>query len=249
MSWALVTGGSRRLGREFSLHLASLGWDVHLHFHNSEEDALVTAGEIKALRREVRIHQADLAHPKGVEELLSKIFGPLGNSQPPFTFPTLVINCASSWEQSTWDTLETEDAYREFQITSLAPFIIARECARRSPQGLVINLLDARMEDYDKFHLAYHLAKRSLATLTRILALETAPGWRVNALAPGLILKPDTMSQEDWNNLEKTNPLNRMGDPKDLLRTLDYYLDSPFVTGQVIFVDGGRFLKGGFYGF
>lgn len=250
MPWALVTGAARRLGRETALHLARQGWDLHLHYHTSGEEARDLAEKVQALGREARIHRADLSQETGVRDLVASLGAEESGKAPRSpTWPTLLVNSASGWGEGTWDSLEAADFHREFQTSSLSPFFLAREMIRRSPRGLVVNLLDARMEDYDKNHLAYHLAKRGLASLTRVLALEAAPGWRINAVAPGLLLKPEGMPDPTWEDLAGTNPLGLTGTPEDFLRTLDYYLDSPLVTGQVIFLDGGRFLKGGFYGF
>jgi NAD(P)-dependent dehydrogenase (short-subunit alcohol dehydrogenase family) len=111
-----------------------------------------------------------------------------------------------------------------------------------------VNVLDARMVDYDQHHLAYHLSKRLLHDLTRVLSCELAPDIRVNGIAPGIIL-PDR--PDDPVLIEKYRQatlLKRIGTPEEYVQALLFLITNEFVTGQVIFVDGGRHLRGRFYG-
>jgi len=131
--------------------------------------------------------------------------------------------------------------------------VLSRALARwsegiRGP-GHLVTLLDSRLRDRDPQHFSYAFAKRELAQLTRYLAAELAPSVRVNALAPGLILKADGAPPAPWTRagLEAT-PLARTGKPADLVKALRYLVDSPFVTGQILAVDGGRHLKGDLFG-
>ncbi len=111
-----------------------------------------------------------------------------------------------------------------------------------------MNILDTRVADRDPAHSAYHLGKRGLYTLTRDLAVEMAPTLRINAVAPGVILPPPGTDETWIERLKSTNPLLERGTVKDVCDAVLYLLGAGFVTGQVIFVDGGRHLKGNAYG-
>jgi NAD(P)-dependent dehydrogenase (short-subunit alcohol dehydrogenase family) len=124
---------------------------------------------------------------------------------------------------------------------------LSRRLAAQKRAGSIVNLLDARMLDYDRQHLSYHLSKRALWDLTRIGAIEFAPLIRVNAVAPGLVLPPTGKDTEYLEKLKHTNLLNRYGSPEDVARAVLFLIESPFITGQVIFVDGGRHMRGRVY--
>jgi hypothetical protein len=109
-------------------------------------------------------------------------------------------------------------------------------------------MLDTRAFDHDPRHFAYHLSKRTLFSLTRIMAAEFAPKIQVNAIASGLILPPEGKDESYLASLAHTNPMQRYGGPRDITEAVLFLLRSTFITGQVIHVDGGRHLKGAFYG-
>ena len=126
--------------------------------------------------------------------------------------------------------------------------MIARAFGAQGIEGVIVNFLDTRIEDYDRKHAAYHLSKRMLYTLTRMMAIEFAPLVRVNAVAPGLILPPPGKDESYLAQLAHTNPLGRYGDPSHIVEAVLFLVRNDFVTGQVVFVDGGRHLKGKMYG-
>ncbi|MCH7709078.1 MAG: SDR family oxidoreductase [Myxococcales bacterium] len=108
--------------------------------------------------------------------------------------------------------------------------------------------MDTRITDYDKSHVSYHLSKRMLFSMTRMMALEFAPKVRVNAIAPGLILPPEGKDETYLQDLARSNPLLAYGGPGDVVEAVLFLLQGRFVTGQVLYVDGGRHLLGGVYG-
>jgi len=125
---------------------------------------------------------------------------------------------------------------------------LSRALAAQGRSGQVLNLLDCRILSYDAEHAAYHLSKRMLFSLTRMLALELAPRLRVNAVAPGLILPPPGRDEAYLQALARTNPLQRHGGAGDVVRAALFLMQSGFVTGQVIYVDGGHHMTGRTYG-
>ena len=100
------------------------------------------------------------------------------------------------------------------------------------------------MHDYDRDHVAYHLSKRALQSLTRMLAVELAPTVVVNAVAPGLILPPEGEDADYLERLAHTNPMNCWGHPQDVADAVRFLLQTRFTTGQTLYVDGGRNLRG-----
>ena len=154
----------------------------------------------------------------------------------------ILINNASIFSPSTLMDLGFGDLTRHMQVNAWAPFVISREFARLVGRGKIINLLDTKIHGYDQTHVAYILTKHMLSVLTRMCALEFAPGITVNAVAPGLILPPLGKDESYLEQLSPAVPLKRHGGPGDIANTVIYLLKSDFVTGQVIFVDGGRHL-------
>ncbi|MBM3240840.1 SDR family oxidoreductase, partial [Candidatus Poribacteria bacterium] len=161
----------------------------------------------------------------------------------------ILINSASIFTPSrlidfTWEALADN-----VQVNAIAPLLLARAFAAQRCEGTIVNFLDTRFTEYDKEHAAYHLSKRMLFTLTRMMALEFAPAIRVNAIAPGLILPPPGKDMAYLESLAPTNPLQCIGSPKGITDAVLFLLRSEFITGQVIFVDGGYHLKGCVYGY
>lgn len=238
---ALVTGAARRLGRAIALALASEGADVIVHYSGSAAEAERTATEIRRRRRQAWTIRADLSDPSQAEGLLPEAARAAG----PVDY---LINNASIFSSSQLTDFTREDFEANVQVNALSPLLLARALAAQQREGAVVNLLDARIADYDRGHAAYHLSKRMLHTLTMMMALEFAPRVRVNAVAPGLILPPPGKDESYLRKLVNTNPLRRIGTPAGIAAAVLFLLGSDFVTGQVIYVDGGRHLRGCVYG-
>ena len=133
-------------------------------------------------------------------------------------------------------------------VNALAPFLLSRAFAAQQREGCIINFLDTRIMDYDKTHVSYHLSKRMLFSITRMMALEFAPKVRVNAIAPGLILPPEGKDETYLQDLAPSNPLQTYGGPGDIVEAVLFLLRGRYITGQVVYVDGGRHMLGGVYG-
>ena len=238
---ALVTGAAKRLGRAIALSLAHEGVGVVLHYRSSEESVEEVAGAVCGLGVKAWMLKADLAASCEAELLVARAIDAAG----PLDF---LINNASVFAQGRLTEMTAEDVRVNVDVNALAPFVAARRFAGQGREGVVLNLLDARIVDYDREHAAYHLSKRMLFDLTRMMALEFAPSVRVNAIAPGLILPPEGEDEGYLASLAHTNPLNRYGAAADIASAALFLLKSDFVTGQVVFVDGGRHLRGNVYG-
>lgn len=238
---ALVTGAAKRLGREIALALADKGMHLVLHYRQSLNEAKALAEECQAKGVKAYTVSADLMAVSDVPGMLAKavaLAGPLD----------VLVNSASIFEESRLNDFVVEDLYRNINVNAMAPLLLARKFHAQGRAGAIVNLLDCRIADYDEAHVAYHLSKRMLFSLTRMMAVEFAPALRVNAVAPGLILPPVGKDQAYLDSLAHTNPLNCCGAPEDVVSAVMFLLESPFVTGQVIYVDGGRHLRGSMYG-
>lgn len=239
---ALVTGGARRIGRAMALALGRRGVNVVVHCHSSLREAEALRDELRALGVGAWTVAADLARYEEAEGLLrlaTELAGPID----------FLVNNASVFPEGTLADLTPELLFENVNVNALAPFLIARAFAAQGREdGAIVNLLDTRIAGADPRHAAYHLSKRMLFTLTRMMAAEFAPRIRVNAVAPGTVLPPQGMEESCWTLLASTNPLNKLGSPEGVAEAVVFLLGNGFITGQVIFVDGGRHMRENAYG-
>jgi pteridine reductase len=232
---ALVTGGAARLGRAVALELAARGADIALHYHSSETAAERTAEEIRALGQKCALIGADLRS----SDSPGLIFKTAGDSIGRID---ILINSAAVFERGTLQTTTPDLWEKTLAINLRAPFFLSRAFAAQSENGDIIFLADSRVRRPTTEFLAYTLAKSALITLTRSLALSLAPGIRVNAVAPGAILPPPGEGEAYLERLVPRIPLKRTGTAEDIVRGIVYLLESPFVTGEVLHIDGGEYL-------
>ena len=232
---ALVTGAARRLGRAVSLALASSGTNVVVHYSRSAREAEALADEISRLGVRATALGADLGEPEEAEALVVRAEERAGHLDA-------LVNNASIFGPETLEVASLDHLIQSVRVNAWAPFVLTRAFARRSGQGRVVNLLDTRVAGVDLAHVGYILGKDLLAVLTRMTAVEFAPGISVNAVAPGLILPPPGEDEAYLARLARGLPLKRHGAAEDVARAVLFLLESDFVTGQVVFVDGGRHL-------
>jgi hypothetical protein len=233
---ALVTGAARRIGRAISLALAREGANVALHYSSSEREIAELAAEIEGLGLQAVTLRADLSDPAELVGLVERARDALGKIE-------ILVNNASIFPSDTLETIEIEGLERTLEINAWAPLVLTRSFAAQTERGHVVNLLDSRVSGFDSGHVSYILSKHVLAALTRMSALELAPGIAVNAVAPGLILPPAGKDEEYVDRLAQTIPLKRRGAPEDVAAAVVFLVTSAFVSGETIYVDGGRHLK------
>jgi pteridine reductase len=232
---ALVTGAARRIGRAFALGLADAGVNVVVHYLHSADDGQALCAELETRGVKAWPLSADLADASAISLLVARardLAGPLD----------VLINNASIFEADTIEGLAYRALERHLRINAWAPLVLSREFARQTERGQIINLLDTKLDTGDRGHVSYLLSKRLLATLTRMVALEFAPRISVNAVAPGLILPPAGQDLDYLDRLSRSVPLQRFGSPEDVVQAALFLLQTDFVTGQVIHVDGGAHL-------
>lgn len=237
---ALVTGAAKRIGRAIALALAQQNAKVVVHYNRSEEAAAALCEQVEGMGSSAWMAKADLTDPDETSSLFHRAIAEAGPID-------MLINNASIFDQETlWETTEAS-LQRNLQIHAMAPLVLARDMAKQERAGHIVNLLDARATVYDRRHASYHLSKRMLMTLTRMLALELAPNIAVNAVAPGLIIPPAGQDESYLKRYAHCNPLNRHGSAGQVADAVLFLLASRFVTGQVIYVDGGYHMKGHMY--
>jgi len=237
---ALVTGGAKRIGRATALALADAGANVVVHYHRSAAEADEVAQAIREKGSDAWTVPADLAEQAGPAGLFDRAVEAAGAID-------IIINNAAIFPEDGLADVTSEALAANVHVHAWAPLVLSRALAAQSRDGAIVNFLDARVVDYDRKHVAYHLSKRMLLSLTRMMALEFAPRIRVNAVAPGLILPPRGKDETYLERLASTNPLQCYGSVEDVTDAVMFLLRNDFVTGQVLFVDGGRHLKGRVY--
>jgi pteridine reductase len=237
---AVVTGGARRIGRAIALHLHGRGFDIALHYRSSRDSAQALADELCDERAgSCTLLQADLGDDAQVGSLAEEIIACYGAID-------LLVNNASGFAPTPIETCSADAFDAMLNANLRGPYFLVQGLlpALQSGEASIVNLLDVHVERPLRNYNAYCAAKAGLASLTRSLALELAPAVRVNGVAPGAILWPEDEASFDDELREATlarTPLKRLGDPEDIARAVGYLTcDAPFVTGQVIVVDGGR---------
>jgi len=238
---ALVTGAGLRIGKAVALALADAGADVVVHYLSSETEARDTAARIRRKGRRAWALRADLGDPAQAAALFEEARRKAGPVR-------VLVNNASVFPSDRVTGLSWEGLSENLRVNAFAPLVLGRALRAQGLAGCIVNVLDCRIQDYDKEHASYHLSKRMLFTLTRMMALEFAPKVRVNAVAPGLILPPRGRSRAWLERLKDTNPLCGLGSPQDVAEAALFLLRSRFVTGQTLYVDGGRHMRGAVYG-
>ncbi len=228
---ALVTGGAHRLGKAFALTLARMGYSIALHYNTSEKAAQQTKVELEAFGAQVHLLQADLTQPDQIHSLFSDL--------RPSTF-NLLVNSASIMPVGNPRELELQDWDSALDLNLRAPFLLAQQAAKRmTAGGLIVNITDIGAQKSWSRYPSYSVSKAGLESLTKLLARALAPTIRVNAIAPGLVLPSDVVTQEQWDKLVEKLPLKRAATLDEITFTLQFLIHNEYITGQTIVVDGG----------
>lgn len=236
----LITGAAKRIGAVCAKHFHHLGCNILLHYRFSESEALALCTELNQLRPgSAQAIQADLLDQRQIADLAKQASRAWGGLD-------VLVNNASSFypvpfpevNESAWDDLLGSNLKAPFFLTqALAPVLQQRS-------GCVVNVIDIHAERGLPGYSVYCIAKAGLAAMTRILAKELAPSIRVNGVAPGAIIWPE----QDISGVVKSEILERValkrsGEPEDIAKAVGFLIeDAPYITGQVITVDGGRTL-------
>jgi NAD(P)-dependent dehydrogenase (short-subunit alcohol dehydrogenase family) len=226
---ALVTGAAHRLGKVFALTLARQGFDIVLHYYQSSDMALQTQAEIESVGSLVTLFEADLTDSAQIQSLVSTLES-----------LDVLVNSAAFMPSGNVEALTIENWDTALDLNLRAPFLLARECAKKMTEGgLIVNITDVGAQKAWSRYPSYTVSKAALESLTRVLARALAPKIRVNAIAPGFVLPSEIVSEEEWQRLISRIPLKRPARTEELASALEFLLKNEYITGQTIVVDGG----------
>jgi pteridine reductase len=235
---ALVTGGGRRVGAAITRRLHAAGANVVVHYRDSEADAARLESELNGLRpKSAAKVKAELLAPVAPRALVSAATDAFGRLD-------VLVNNASSFFPVEVGAMEPSHWEELIGSNLRAPLFIAQQAAAElaKNEGAIVNIVDIHAERPLKGYALYSIAKAGLAAMTRSLALELAPRVRVNGVAPGAIAWPEDgqFPPAERARIVATTPLGRLGSPDDIARAVHFLACSPYVTGQILAVDGGR---------
>ncbi len=238
----LITGGNR-IGAAVAIDLARAGADVAVVYNRSRDQAEATAADVRAAGRRATVLQGDLSNADDCRRVVDDAASGFGRLD-------VLVNMASLYERKDYDALTEQDWDRALAVDLKAVHLCAQAAVphlRRQSGGRIVNFTDwvaASGRPRYTGYLPYYVAKMGVIGLTQILALElAADGILVNAVAPGPILAPPGTSDEEIAAVEKATPLGRWGGPEEIARAVRFLVETDFVTGEVVRVDGGRHVR------
>ena len=244
---ALVTGAGRRVGRAVALRLARLGMDVAITCHTRVDDARQTVADIEELGRRACCVQVDLGQPGAVEEVYRQVTAH-------FDRLDVLVNNASRFTRSPIGSIEPGDFDQEMAVNARTPLMLIQRFAAMlgqhhdtqdpSSAGRVVNFIDMHVTGQPlKAHAVYNASKAALLEITRTCAVELAPKITVNAIAPGVVVWAESYTDQQRRKYLQRVPLDRPGTPEEAADTVGFLVgDAHYCTGQVIRLDGGRWL-------
>ena len=238
--WALVTGAAKRIGAVIASTLHDAGANVAIHYHRSAADAEQLAADLNRRRpKSAFTVAADMLDIADIERMAADVVKRIGSTKL-----DVLVNNASSFYPTPLGTV-TPEQWQDLMGSNLkAPLFLSQALlpALRAARGVIINIVDVHAQRPLRDHPVYGAAKAGLAMLTRSLAKDLGPDVRVNGVSPGAILWPDEgMTEPLRAAIVKQTALKRTGEPQDIARTVLFLVrDAPYITGQIIAVDGGR---------
>jgi NAD(P)-dependent dehydrogenase (short-subunit alcohol dehydrogenase family) len=239
---SLITGG-KRIGAVVATELARRGADVSLAYRVSRAEAEETAAAVRALGRRAVVLRADLLVADDCERLVNETVERLGRLD-------VLVNMASTYRSTPFDDITAADWDAQLGVDLRAAWLCARAAVphmRRVRGGRIVNFSDwVARSGRPRYlgYLPYYVAKAGVVALTEALALELAADQiLVNAIAPGPIVAPEGTPDEEFSSVERATPLGRWGGEAEIAKAVIALIETDFITGETIRVDGGRHLK------
>ena len=237
----LITGAARRIGRDIALAFARAGWDVAVHYAHSRDDALATEAELRALGAQARCFACDLADQAALADLVPAVEAQMGRLDA-------VVNNAACFDHDDAHSFSVESLQRHMLPNLVAPVLLARglaqAVARRGAEacGVVVNLLDQKLWNYNPDFFSYTLSKAALESATTMLAQALAPAVRVVGVAPGLTMISHLQTPQQFAQTHAMGPLGRGSRPQDIAHAVLFAAENPAITGTTLLIDGGQHL-------
>lgn len=234
----LVTGAAKRIGREIALQFARRGWDVAVHYATSRDEALECVSQIESLGGNAHAINRDLAVEAGVATLVPEVIARFGRLD-------CLVNNASLFEYDTVHTTDHAMLDKHLRPNLCAPIVLARSLHAVVPdggRGVVINLLDQKLENLNPDFFSYTLSKAALQVATTMLAQALAPKLRVVGVSPGITLVSGNQSFESFVKAHQRTPLGRSSTPADVAHAVLFAAENGALTGINLVVDGGQHL-------
>jgi glucose 1-dehydrogenase len=233
---AVVTGAARRVGREIALAMAERGLAVVVHHGTSTVEANVLVSRIRSQGGHAIAVAADLRDPRAAAMTVFEAAAELGEV-------TTLINSAAVFQERALPWVDLYHCNVHLSVNLLAPIFLAQQFIRQlgeGQRGQIVNILDWRAQRPGADHLVYTSTKAALVSVTRSLAQQLAPLIQVNGIAPGAILPPEDRSNWHEQRAISSIPLRRTGSPQELVKVINFLLDSDFITGEIVNVTGGE---------
>lgn len=231
---ALVTGAGQRVGQAIAIELGGRGWRVAVHHHGSADGADETVARIHAAGGEARAIRADLREADAAPTLIHAVIEAFGRID-------VLVNSAAGMVKTPIGTTTAEQFDAIVALNLRAPFLLAQAAAGVMRDGsVIVNIADHMADEPWPDYLVHGVSKAGVVALTRHLAAALAPRVRVNAVAPGFVLAPVGMPADASERFAAETPLRRIGTPEDVAQAVGYLIDAPYVTGEILHVDGGR---------
>jgi len=229
----LITGGAKRLGRAVALHFAAEGYDIAIHYRGSEAEAKLVRDDVARLGQRAELYQADLHDPDQTDALLPRVLA---------DFPDLegLVNSASVFDRDKFGGITREFLHGQARINAEAPLMLTQAFWNLGADGgWVLNLIDSKVDQITPAFISYTLSKLALVDVTRMTARACAPKLRVNAIAPGLVLRSGKQTDEEFAQVHDQVPLQKGPTAEDIAKMVLNLANAPSTTGQIITVDGG----------
>lgn len=235
--FAIITGAGHRLGRALALCLARKGYSILVHYNTSHQKAKETLSIIESLGVPGTLLHADLSTFEGMTNFINKIDEILSSTK---IRPAILINSAAVMGKEDENFDQEDNWEKTFTLNLRAPYFLSTEIAKRmGNKGIIVNISDVGARNLWTSYPEYVLSKSGLETMTRLLAKRFAPNIRVNAIAPGLIIRSKNIQPSEWRKLINRLPLKRATTPDEIEATLEFIINNQAITGQIITVDCG----------
>jgi pteridine reductase len=235
---ALVTGAGRRVGQAIALALGEKGMKVAVHYNGSEAGANETVARVESAGATGRAFQGDLTAPHEPEALIEKVAKAFGGLD-------VLVNSAAIMERTPFGEVTPDKWDAIMAVNIRAPFFVAQAAAPylRKSGGAIVNIADLAAFETWPAYVPHGISKAGVVYMTRSLARVLAPEVRVNGIAPGTVLLPEDWDRAADERLRQTTPLARTGTPQDVSAAVMFLLESDYITGETIIVDGGRHIR------